>query len=373
MVRISDILKKKMGDNAPDKETGGAPKEEKAPLKKEESQDKISVPEEARPVPVPEGPSPMQISLAMKELEPDIERSRVIYGRWVLQVEELLKAVNAKKDIETRIVKDVVDEFVNFLLLGDSTLSAIFYEDYSPAEYLKRHIVNVMIISVRLSQELGYNRSQLDELAQAAFLHDIGMAEFIDTALLPRQLSPVEYNQIREHPVSGAAILASIKGLSEPVVQAVKECHERFDGKGYPRGLKDKNICEYARIIATVDVYEALTHTRPYRKKYQPHDAIKELLTGSGSLFDPAILKTLINLIGIYPVASYVELNTAEIAKVVTSNSNFPLRPVVNIIFDSNRKRLIQPRLVNLAKQFNLYIKNQLSAQQAGDAVKADG
>ena len=154
-------------------------------------------------------------------------------------------------------------------------------------------------------------------------------------------------------------ILSSIKELPEAVIQAIKETHERMDGKGYPKGIKGGELSEYARIIAIADTYEAAIHSRVYRRS--PHEVIKEMLSSASGSFDGRVLKAFINLIGIYPAGSYVELNSAEIAKVISSNDNFPLRPVVHIIFDSNRKRLNEPRLINLAKQFNLYIKDQLS------------
>ena len=305
--------------------------------------------------------STMQISLAMKEFEPDIGRSKELYAKAVKLAQELIEKALAKQPIAFKELKALSDEFVNYLVLGDKTLLNLFYDNYDPQEYLPHHMVNVMIMSISLGLGLRYNRSKVDELSLGAFLNDIGTSEYLKLALQPRQLSAGEYNQIKDHASASVMILSSTKELPEAVIQAIKETHERMNGKGYPRGIKGGELSEYARIIAIADVYEALVHSRVYRPKRSPHEVIKEMLSSDSGSFDGRALKAFINLIGIYPAGSYVELNSAEIAKAISSNDNFPLRPVVHIIFDSSKKRLNEPRLINLAKQFNLYIKNQLS------------
>lgn len=312
----------------------------------------------------------IQISLAMKEFEPDMQRSKELYLRALKLAQELIRKSRAKQPIAFKDIKTLNDELVNYLLLGDKTLLSLFYDNYDPQEYLPYHMVNVMIMAVSLGLGLRYNRSKVDELSLGAFLNDIGMSEYLDLALQPKRLSEGEYNQVKNHPSASAAILSSIREIPEIVIQAVKDCHERFDGKGYPGGAKDGEISEYARIIAIADVYEALVHSRAYRKKRLAHEVIKEMLSSSSSSFDGRALKAFINLIGIYPAGSYVELNSAEIAKVINSSDNFPLRPVVNVIFDSGKRRLNEPRLINLAKQFNLYIKNQLSDEDVAKLTK---
>lgn len=347
------------------------PKEEpiKAPLPPSESQPievaKAMTPQESQEK---QKPQDMQIAKAMKEIVPDIERSKALYSKGVGLVKELLRNAAEKRLIELQAIikesKELVGEVVNWLILGDKTLYTFFYEDYSPDDYLCNHMVNVMSMSIGAGLKLGYNKSQLDELGLAAFLHDIGMVEVEDIALQPRLLTEEEFNQIKKHPVYGVDLLSQLKALSQAIVYAVREVHERFKGQGYPEGLKDDQISEFARIIGTVDVYEALTHNRVYRKSYLPHEAIKEMLSSGNLLFDTRVLKVLVDQVGIYPIGSWVELNTNEIGKVININDKLPLRPVVNLLFDSARKRLEDPRVVDLAKQFNLSIKNPLSDEE---------
>lgn len=343
MVRFSDIFKKKQ------------PVSSSAPPVISQ---KESVPEAAK-----EKPPGMQIAKAMKETQTDIERPKTLYSKGTQLAKEILDNARDKKPIDLTSIKDLVASMVDSIVLGDKGLLNLFYE-YTPENYLYSHMVNVLIMSVEVGLGLGYNKSKLNELGLASFLHDVGMVKVERVALQPRPLSDEEYKQIKEHPLYGVEILSKIKELPEGVIYAVKEDHERVNGQGYPQGIKDGQISEYARIIGTVDVYEALTHDRTHRNKYPPHEAIKEILTANSSLFDPAILRTLISRIGIYPVGSWIELNTNEIGKVVATNDELPLRPVVSLVFDSASRQLEEPRLVNLVNQFNLFVKRPLTDEE---------
>ena len=353
MVRLSDILKKKIQTTPSPEEVKSTPfnQAHQAVSKKEQIQESSQQPAE------------MQLAKVMREMQPDIERSKALYSGGVQLAKETLGNVREKKPLDAVKIKDLVAHIIDYLVLGDKELLNLFYE-YSTDNYLYNHMVNVSIMAVYVGLGLGYNKSRLNELGLAAFLHDIGMIKVENVALQPRTLSEEEHNQIKEHPLCGAEILSKIKDIPGSLISVAKEEHERMDGRGYPCGIKGTEISEYARIIATIDVYEALTHKRSYRNKYLPHEAIKEILNNGSSLFDPVILRTLINRVGIYPIGSWVELNTSEIGKVVTNNDEFPLKPIVNLIFDSAGNKPDETRAVNLAKQFNLFIKKPLSDEE---------
>jgi HD-GYP domain-containing protein (c-di-GMP phosphodiesterase class II) len=363
MVRISDILKKKMRDSTPTSEIKPIPSIQPS---------QAMTPKESAQELTPQKPPEMQIAKVMKELQPNIERSKTLYSKAIQLVKELLIAAAERKSIEPQSIKDLVEVVINCLVLQDKTLFTLYYVDYSAEDYLYHHMVNVMIMSVDVGLGLGYNKSQLAELGLAAFLHDIGMVSVKDIALQPRQLTEEEYNKIKEHPVYGAAIISRLKNFPHAIVSAIQEQHERINGKGYPKGLKDGEITEYARIIAAVDVYEALTHTRAYRKRYSTHEAIKNIISSGSSIFDSRILKVLIDKVGIYPIGSWIELNTNEIGRVITTNDEFPLRPVANLLFDGEGNRLKELRTVDLAKQFNLYVKRPLSDEEVTRKIKEE-
>ncbi|MDP2044057.1 MAG: HD-GYP domain-containing protein, partial [Candidatus Omnitrophota bacterium] len=275
---------------------------------------------------------------------------------------EELKPVNLVK------IEQWINEIADCLISVDMELLNLFY-GYASENYLYDHMVNTTIMSMEVGLGLGYNKPQLNELGLATFLHDIGMIKVGKLEMQPRKLSEEEYNQIKNHPLYGVEILSKIKGISEPVIYVAREEHERQNGSGYPNGIKNGEISEYGRIVAIVDVYESLTHNRPYRKEFSPHEAIKELIA-NGPLFDPSILKVLIKRVGVYPISSLVELNSNEIGMVTMNNEEFPLRPVLQVLFDTKRNRLKNSRCVNLAKQFNLFIKKAINDEELAGEIK---
>jgi len=383
MVRLSDILKKKIEAQAAAKSSEETvkppeeikPQEETVKPQQENKEQGISISDAMQQKNLKgQEPQEMQITKAMKEIQPDTEYFKLLYSNGIQLLKKLSGNIKSgiKISAELMPLKNIVHEIVNRLVLGDKSFIAIFYEDYSELEYFCYHTMNVMLMSISLGLELNYNKSILDELGLAALLHDVGLIQSgfdVKTGALSKE----EYQGIKKHPIDGVEVIELFKDdITKDTIAAIKEHHERFNGAGYPQGLKDGQISEYARIIGAVDVYEALTHNRAYRKikKYQSYEAIREMLTQNPGQFDPAILKIFINQIGIYPVGSWVELSSDEIAKVITSNTDFPIRPVVNVIFNSNRKTLKEPRLLDLTKQFNIYIKKPLSDEEVLNLVK---
>lgn len=283
-------------------------------------------------------------------------------------IKEAFLDIENLKPVNLVQIEEWANEIVNCLISGGAELLNLFY-GYTSENYLYDHMVNTAIMSIEVGLGLDYNKSQLNELCLAAFLHDIGMIKVGKLEMQPRRLSEEEYDRIKNHPLYGADILSKIKDIPDAVIYVVREQHERQDGSGYPHGLKNGKISEYARIVAIVDVYEALTHNRSYRKKISPHEAIKELIAND-SLFDPLMLKVLVKKTGVYPISSWVELNSNEIGTVTMNNEGFPLRPVLQVLFDTKWNRLKNSRCIDLSKQFNLFIKKVITDEELAKEIK---
>lgn len=374
MFRIADILKNKM--NVPDASTPAKPTEEQKPPKEEPAKSESSVsPIQIAKTITQKGTErlpryEMHISKAMKEIEPDMERSKGIYLRCIQLAEELLKNTDERKSVEIKPIRDLLDEVINCFVLGDKILLTICYEKYEDSKYVFNHLTNVMIMSIAIGLKLGYNQSRLNELGLLAFLHDVGVIKATEISLGSQVLSEEEYSRVKQHFIYGAELLTRIKEIACPVIYAVVEQRERLHKAVSPGQSKEEHIAEYTRIIDITDCYEALIHHRVQGKEVRPYEIIKEMLTSNNLFFDSRILKHFIDLIGIYPIGSYVALNTLEIAKVVMPNDNSPLRPVLYVIIDANKNRLEQPRLINLTKELNIYIKKPLSDEDVLKLIK---
>ena len=156
--------------------------------------------------------------------------------------------------------------------------------------YTRQHSSRVTGISLIIGKHLGCTTEELDVLNFAGHLHDIGKIGIRDDILLkPGRLTDEEFEKIKQHPAIGANILEQL-GMWEKERQIIRCHHERFDGTGYPDGLKEKQIPFLARILSVADVYDAMASDRAYRKRMEERIILKVIHEGSGSQFDPDIV-----------------------------------------------------------------------------------
>ncbi|MHC4458845.1 MAG: HD-GYP domain-containing protein [Planctomycetota bacterium] len=162
--------------------------------------------------------------------------------------------------------------------------------------YTQQHSSRVTEISIVIGEALGCTSEELDVLNFAGHLHDIGKIGIPDNILLkPDRLNREEFETIKTHPAIGANIVEQL-GLWEMERQIIKYHHERFDGTGYPEGLKGEDIPFLARILSVADVYDAISSDRAYRRKMEESKVLSIISEGSGSQFDPQIVEVFLNL-----------------------------------------------------------------------------
>ena len=148
-----------------------------------------------------------------------------------------------------------------------------------------------------VGERLGLGPRDLLELGLGALLHDVGKVRVADRVLSkPGPLDSAEREQVSQHPVWGAELLERVPGL-ERVATIVRHHHERWDGTGYPEGLRGNRIPVASRIVAVCDAYEAMTSPRPYRAAWPPAAAAYELRAGAGTQFDPALVDCFVEVL----------------------------------------------------------------------------
>jgi len=163
--------------------------------------------------------------------------------------------------------------------------------------YIRDHQQRASQWAAALAKEMGLPPEQVQDIRTAGLLHDLGKVSISEHILnKPGKLTEEEYAQIKEHSALGAMIVAHVEGLQR-LVTIVRHHHERFDGKGYPDGLAGEDIPLEARILSVVDVFDAMTHERSYRKALSRAEAIGELQRGAGTQFDPVVVKAFLALL----------------------------------------------------------------------------
>jgi len=162
--------------------------------------------------------------------------------------------------------------------------------------YTGEHVENTVYFASEIAKKLGLPESKIEQVRQAAQLHDLGKIGISDKILLKKtKLSKFEFEEIKKHPMIAADILRPIQFLQE-IIPSILYHHERWDGKGYPFGLKGEDIPVGARIVAISDVYHALISDRPYRPAFSKAQAIKLIKAGSGTQFDSKIVEVFLSL-----------------------------------------------------------------------------
>ncbi|MGA9859063.1 MAG: diguanylate cyclase [Solirubrobacteraceae bacterium] len=162
---------------------------------------------------------------------------------------------------------------------------------------LDEHSSNVALLAARVARSLGVSGEELDEIARAAELHDIGKVGIPDAILnKPTSLSDIEWEFIYQHTILGERILHGAPAL-RPVARLVRASHERWDGTGYPDRLSGEEIPLGARIVSVCDAYEAMTADRSYRTAVPHADACEELIRSSGTQFDPGVIQAFLAVI----------------------------------------------------------------------------
>lgn len=162
--------------------------------------------------------------------------------------------------------------------------------------YTAGHQLKVSKLAERISKELGYEEEKVREIVWASLLHDIGKISIPSEILvLPRKLTPLEFEIVKKHPIVGYNVLKKIPNF-ETIAKIVLQHHERNDGSGYPDGLKEKNILKEAKILSVADVIEAMVSHRPYRPALRIEDALEEIYKNRKIKFDEEIVEICINL-----------------------------------------------------------------------------
>jgi len=200
-----------------------------------------------------------------------------------------------------------------------------------------RHVVDAAILSVCLDCVRGESTpDESDILGVSAFMQNLGMAVCRGVIYNTRVLSNFEKGVLKKHPAAGAEIVEKMDGLA-PALRAeisrtIRETHERVDGNGYPDQLDGAAISPRAQLLGVADVYQALTHERPWRKAFSPPEALRTMLELKEQGFSDDIRHILVKTLTIYPFGTRVRLSTGEAAEVVEPNRDSVMRPKVRLL-----------------------------------------
>ena len=211
----------------------------------------------------------------------------------LLRVNHLVELVRLKNKLYDEVEQKTHENKALLLQVVSALSAAIDAKDV----YTKGHSSRVAEYAKMIAKRSGYADAKLDDIYMAAFLHDVGKIGIADGILnKPSVLTPEEYEQVKGHSKMGAAILKNI-AIDPTFEKCAMYHHERYDGTGYPMGLKGDAIPEEARIIAVADAYDAMSSDRSYREHLSQEKIISELKDGMGTQFDPDFAEIMLAIV----------------------------------------------------------------------------
>ncbi|OLQ89877.1 HD family phosphohydrolase [Vibrio ponticus] len=273
--------------------------------------------------------------------------SKLIYEARGL-VQKLISDTFEGKVIHVDEIDQWADDVIESVLIDSDALqcvSALRDKD----KYLLEHSVNVACLLVSFGKHLGLPKETLKQVAIGGIIHDVGKIK-VDDAVLhkPAKLTAEEFEHMKLHQVFAKDIIDNVKGLSSIARDVCLMHHEKLDGSGYPAGLTAEQLPLHGRMSSIVDIYDALTADRCYKRGMSSAEAFKILLSLSGNHLDKDLVYKFINCIGVYPVGSIVELSDGRIGIVWTSNQDEPLKPEIKCFYSRKYKRFIEVSFVDL-------------------------
>lgn len=292
-----------------------------------------------------------------------------LYDSTVPDVEKLLNQISQAQKVNKEFCHNLVDKFVmtvpkymNFflnLVHGKST-----------EEYLIAHSMNTMILSIIIGHCMKFTTTQLRVLALGGVLHDVGMLKIPKYIReKERALTDNDIKLIKAHTIHSYRLILGLSDF-DPIVATIGfQHHEHWDGTGYPQKLSGDNIHQFARIVAVAQAYSAMIKKRAYRTEKISHNVMKEILKSSEKNFDPVIVKLFLDTMAIFPVGSVLQLSNKKIGIVVAANPGAPLQPIIKIILDEDKKRVIAPDIIDLKSDNSLKIEKIFDPKQLGISV----
>ena len=309
--------------------------------------------------PLPAGVAPEESSAASTE---DTQGDDRAYEHAVEAVGSIFDSPDSHDVDVMREAQHAAEAIVDSLSQSDRVLFHVL--DRGQAFSLANHSANVCALCAKIGEGLQYSDSDRRKLAFVGLVHDLGMSRMPRELLLKEgTLDQAEADLIKTHPEHTREVIRSFGQEFEWAAEIAYQEHERENGTGYPLGIAEAAIHEFAKTVAVADIFEAFSHPRSFRKTFVSNEALQKVIEMRGKFCSARIIKALMDQITMFPLGTYVELNTGEIGTVVGISRKNVLSPAVRIEYASSGVRLSEPRVVNLEETPTIFVLRPLSVE----------
>lgn len=279
----------------------------------------------------------------------EMKRAAKICAKGKEAVLSMFQEARMGNAIEADAAMPLVEEISNSVMRNPGALISLARLKTAD-DYTYMHSVAVCALMIALARQLQLSEQETRDAGMAGLMHDLGKA-MIPIAVLnkPGKLTEAEFDLVKTHPEEGYKLLLTATGVNEITKDVCLHHHEKMDGAGYPKGLSGEAISLFAKMGAVCDVYDAITSNRPYKAGWCPAESIKRMAEWKGH-FDPMVFQAFVKSLGIYPVGSFVRLDSGRLGVVIEQGEKSLLKPKVKVFFSSKSQAYIQPEIIDLGR-----------------------
>lgn len=287
---------------------------------------------------------------ARVSLAEEMNRARNTFNEATRIIRTLMEDVRLGRQVDLAAARPAVEKITASVMRNSNALMTMRRLQHHD-DHTFLHSVGVCTMLTTFGKVMDMEVQVLHDIALGGLIHDVGKMR-VSMGILnkPAQLSAEEYVHMKSHVTLGADIMRCTPGIPALALEPLELHHERYDGSGYPRGLKGEEISQVGRMAAIVDVYDAMTSDSMYRKAMTPAQAIQKMFEWSKFHFDPVLTQIFVKSMGIYPVGSLVRLESGRLGVVLEQAEQNLLTPRLKLIYDSRRNYYIQPEILDLSR-----------------------
>ena len=306
-----------------------------------------------------------------------------IYFNIIKKVKTNLGNYKNNNIVNINELNEIIDEILDIVNRNLNSVLQLFNIANLPRadEYYIRSL-NVSMISMIIGRAMKFSDNRVKKLGVGAMLYDIGLIKVPEKILNKiSKFTPDEYNEVKKHTVYGYKIMKTSFRFDDELAMISLAHHEFFNGKGYPRGLVGNQIHLYAKIVAIAHTVEKMLkyrrislskskmneqkstfnlmldkNTDSSKKNILLSDAVREIIHGANTKYDPNISKTFVSIFTVYPIGCIVLLNDKRKGFVFATNPNFPIRPIIKIVSNENGEFIEDGETINLLETNQLFI-----------------
>jgi HD-GYP domain-containing protein (c-di-GMP phosphodiesterase class II) len=306
-------------------------------------------------------------------VEVELPKAQHAYTNTTVIVRELSRAVELGTSIDSTRSHEAAAQITESVVRNPDAMALLMKLQERNGATLSR-AVEISVLMTIFGRFLQLPQERLEILGMLGLLQDVGKLK-LPTELAARgPTSPEEIELYRTHVSHSVRILSDTPGVPPELPGLASLHHERFDGSGYPRGLRGDAIAFAGLIAGIVDAFDTYTAPRPFGDNLSPAKALSMIYKGRGKEFHPALVEQFIQCIGVFPVGSVVELNSGEVAIVIAQNMVRRMQPRIMVVKDAQGNRLMPYKMLDLMKEPKLRPDEPYRIQRSleYDSVKID-